>query len=164
MMHLLRLASADTFLGMFSIDPISNMAWFQPASLEPLYRYELLGLVFSLAIYNGVTLSVNFPMVFYQKLMGANLSTKMSDPERWFPGPNLFTTERIQDGWPQLAKGLDALLNWKEGDVRDVFVRTYDFSFEAYGQTVNVPMKEYDHDQAWPSLQPSSSRQDPQGM
>ena len=162
MMDLFRRASNHTFPGMFSIDPISNMAWFQPASLEPLYRYELLGLLFSLAIYNGVTLSINFPMVFYLKLMGANHLTRKSVSNGWFMGPNSFTPEVIQDGWPQLAKGLNALLNWKEGDVKDVFVRTYDFSLEAYGQTVNVPMKEYDHGQEWPGLQLLPGQQDAQ--
>ena len=149
---------------MFSIDPISNMAWFQPASLEPLYRYELLGLVFSLAIYNGVTLSINFPMVFYLKLMGANSLNRETIPNRWFTGPTPFTPTGIQDGWPQLAKGLDALLNWKEGDVRDVFMRTYDFSFEAYGQTVNVPMRKYGLDQTWSGPQSPSGQQEPQSM
>ena len=130
--------------GMFAIDPATNIAWFQPATLEPLYRYELLGLIFSLAVYNGVTLSINFPRVFYRKLVGEKI----------------FLLEDIEDDWPQLAKGLHALLAWDEGDVKDVFMRTYDFSYEAHGQTISMQMKYPFSSIAW---QGSRSRSESEG-
>ena len=41
--------------GMFTTDPRTRMTWFQVNPLEPLHKFELLGLLFSLAVYNGET-------------------------------------------------------------------------------------------------------------
>lgn len=100
------------------------MTWFQPSSLEPLYKFEMLGLLASLAVYNGLTLPLNFPLAFYRKILGLAVDTVC----------------HIRDGWPDLAKGFDELLGWTDGDVGDVFVRTYEFSWEAFGQTYNIDM------------------------
>ncbi|RMJ28528.1 HECT domain protein [Aspergillus sp. HF37] len=124
----------DPSYGMFTMDSGTRTSWFQPCSWEPLYKFELLGLLMSLAIYNGLTLPVNFPVAFYRKLLG--LKVKHLD--------------HIRDGWPELAKGLEVLLGWKEGDVGDVFMRTYEFSFEAFGHVETVDMQRVDRDAMWP--------------
>ncbi|KAL8764985.1 MAG: hypothetical protein Q9209_007786 [Squamulea sp. 1 TL-2023] len=103
------------------------MTWFQPCSQEAPYKYELIGLLFSLAMYNGLPLPVNLPLAFYHKLQGSQTIY-----------PN-----QIADGWPALAKGLQSLLDWSEGDVEDVFVRTYDFSFESLGETFTIDIQRY---------------------
>ena len=110
------------------------MAWFQPCFLEPLYKFELLGLLFSLAVYNGLTLPVTFPKAFYRKLLGLPVTD----------------INHIQDGWPELSKGLTDLIQWTDGDVADVFVRTYEFSMELFGKRVNVDMLRTSHDADWP--------------
>jgi hypothetical protein len=112
---------------MFTVDPKTHMAWFLPGSIEPLERFELLGILFSLAVFNGITLPVTFPMELYRHLLGVS------------------TYQIIDDGWPQLRKAFDELLNWKDGDVGDVFMRTYEFSFEAFGKVVSIDME------CWPS-------------
>lgn len=124
----------DPSYGMFTMDSRNRTSWFQPCSWEPLYKFELLGLLTSLAIYNGLTLPVNFPIAFYRKLLG--LKVKQLD--------------HIKDGWPELTKGLADLLRWNEGDVGDIFMRTYEFSFEAFGQVETVDMKRVDRDAMWP--------------
>lgn len=124
----------DPPYGMFTVDPRMRISWFQPCSLEPLYKFELLGLLLSLAVYNGLTLPVNFPIAFYRKLLG--LKVKHLD--------------QIQDGWPELAKGLEGLLTWQDGDVGDIFMRTYEFSFEAFGRVETVDMQRVDRDAMWP--------------
>ena len=101
------------------------MTWFRPCSAEPLWRYELLGLMFSLAIHNGITLAVNFPLAFYQKIQGSGV-TKPS---------------QINDGWPALSKGLKSLATWSDGDVADVFARTYEFVVEAPGHDITIDMQ-----------------------
>ncbi|KAI9769154.1 MAG: hypothetical protein M1840_004505 [Geoglossum simile] len=111
--------------GLFTTDPQTHLSWFQPASLEPLYKYELIGLLFSLAIYNGLTLPVSLPQAFYRKLLGMPVTD----------------ISHIRDGWPDLARGLTELLSWTDGDVGDVFVRTYEFSVEGWGTTLSVDMK-----------------------
>lgn len=119
--------------GMFTIDEQSKMAWFRPCSLEPLYKFELVGLLFSLAIYNGLTLPVNFPLAFYRKLQGYHITNP----------------RQIADGWPVLAKGLQSLLDWSEGDVADVFARTYEFTAEGPGLNITVDMQKVDRTDSW---------------
>ncbi|KAF2804650.1 uncharacterized protein BDZ99DRAFT_149681 [Mytilinidion resinicola] len=115
----------DPNKGMFTVDPTTRMTWFRPGSLEPLYRYELIGLLFSLAIYNGITLPVTFPTAFYRRLLDKPVTA----------------ISHIRDGWPELAKGFEQLLSWSDGDVGDVFTRTYSFSFEANGKRIDVDMR-----------------------
>jgi hypothetical protein len=123
----------DPSYGMFTMDSRHRISWLQPCSWEPLYKFELLGLLMSIAVYNGLTLPVNFPMAFYRKLLGL----KVKD------------LDHIRDGWPELTQGLDALLTWKDGDVGDIFMRTYEFSFESAGTVETVDMQQVGRDDAW---------------
>ncbi|GAB7337952.1 hypothetical protein MBLNU457_4332t1 [Dothideomycetes sp. NU457] len=79
---------------LFVIDPETQLAWLRPFSLEPLYRYELLGLLFGLAMYNGITLPVSLPLAFYRKLLG-----------------NRCNFDDLKEGWPSLARNLESLLS-----------------------------------------------------
>lgn len=137
--RLLIAQALDPSYGMFTTDSQTRHSWFQPCSCEPLYKFELLGLLVSLAIYNGLTLPVNFPTAFYRKLLG--LKVKHLD--------------HIRDGWPELSRGLAELLEWSEGDVGDVFMRTYEFAFEAFGRVETADMEKIDRDAPWP-LSPTS--------
>ena len=109
------------------------MSWFQPCSLEPLYKFELLGLLVSLAVYNGLTLPLTFPIALYRKLLDLPVDT----------------LNHIKDGWPELTKGLTELLKWPGDDVEDVFVRSYVFSVEALGVTLHVDMEHVGREGAW---------------
>ncbi|CAI7667859.1 hypothetical protein N7533_005173 [Penicillium manginii] len=124
----------DPAFGMFTMDSRHRISWFRPRSLEPLYKFELLGLLMSIAVYNGLTLPINFPVAFYRKLLGLKVKHR----------------DHIRDGWPELSQGLDMLLNWKDGDVGDVFMRTYEFSFEAVDHIETVDMHKVDRDTMWP--------------
>jgi hypothetical protein len=92
----------------------------------------MLGVLFSLAIYNGITLPVTFPTAFYNLMLNSRF--KFLDDHT--------SIDYIRDGWPDLAKGFHNLLEWTDGDVADVFVRDYVFSYEAFGQRHNVDMTE----------------------
>jgi hypothetical protein len=126
----------DPDAGLFITDPQTRMSWFQPLSLEPLQTYELLGLLVSLAVYNGVMLPTTFPLVLYQKL----LSKPGEAPRVW-----------IEDGWPVLATSFGTILNWTDGDVADVMVREYAFDFEANGRRHAVDMLKVRKDAPWPA-------------
>ncbi|RPA91162.1 hypothetical protein L873DRAFT_1715143 [Choiromyces venosus 120613-1] len=110
--------------GLFTTDEQTRMNWFSVAPIEPIHKYELLGLLVGLAVYNGVTLPVTFPRILYKKLLGGK-AEGLGD---------------IEDGWSQLAKGFKQLLEWKNGDVGDIFLRTYDFSYSFFGQVKYVNM------------------------
>ncbi|KAI5289737.1 hypothetical protein KEM54_003329 [Ascosphaera aggregata] len=128
--------------GMFTVDETTYSTWFQPGSLEPSYKFELLGLLLSLAVYNGLTLPVNFPLALYMKLLDYKVKS----------------IDHIRVGWPELAKGFDDLLSWDDGDVGDVFMRTYEFSFEAFGSIVNVDMEKIGRNEAWGASERESLR------
>ena len=104
------------------------MSWFHPSSPEPVYKFEMLGILVSLAVYNGVTLPFTFPLVMYRKLCGLH-SHKLSD---------------LEDGWPELVKGLKALRDWKDGNVEDVFMRAYVFSIDKFGATEDRLIGQYE--------------------
>lgn len=123
-----------TWAGLFTTETRTRMSWFQPCSLEPLYKFELLGLLTSLAIYNGLTLPITFPLALYRKLLGMPVTA----------------LEHIRDGWPQLAKGLADLLMWSDGNVEDVFMRSYVFSAEALGSTLFIDMERVGRNDIWP--------------
>ncbi|KAK2734057.1 hypothetical protein FQN55_002925 [Onygenales sp. PD_40] len=130
----------DPSYGMFTMDMRSRISWFQPCSMEPLYKFELLGLLTSLAVYNGLTLPVNFPVALYKKLLGFKIKS----------------LDDIRVGWSELAKGLGELLSWEDGDVGDIFMRTYEFSFEAFGNFMTVDMEKVDRNEPWPAPERSA--------
>ena len=109
--------------GLFVTDERTRLSWFSESSLEPARKFELVGLVVGLAVYNGITLPVSFPKTLYIKLLGGTP-----------------TLDDIGDNWPELASGLGAMLEWDQGDVGDVFVRTYEYSYSVFGQVRSVNM------------------------
>ena len=109
------------------------MAWFQPCSLEPLYKFELLGILTSLAVYNGLTLPVTFPLALYRKLLDLPVTS----------------LEHIEDGWPVLARGLRQLQDWTGDDVEDAFFLSYVFEVQAPDRTISVDLEELDRDGDW---------------
>ncbi|KAH9885037.1 hypothetical protein F4778DRAFT_787440 [Xylariomycetidae sp. FL2044] len=125
-----RLAIAEALdpdYGAFTVDTRTRMTWFQPGSSQPEWKYELIGLLMSLAVYNGLTLPVTFPKALYMKLLG--------EP--------VVELHHIADGFPEIANGLTKLLEWNENDgpVEDVFVVTYEFSASMYGQNITRKME-----------------------
>lgn len=103
------------------------MIWFQPGSPQPLWKFELIGIIVSLAVFNGLTLPVTFPKAFYRKLLGAPVTD----------------LHHIADGWLELCKNLNFLLEWDEkqhGSIRENLGRTYEYSVAAFGKAVSREM------------------------
>lgn len=99
----------------------------------------MLGVLFSLAVYNGITLPVTFPVALYRHLLGSDHPHSNADA---------VTVNDIRDGWPTLAKSFDQLLAY-DGNVAD-FMRDYTFSFEAFGHHMDVDMQAFEG-QPWPA-------------
>lgn len=103
--------------GMLKYQPETRTFWFNPDSLEADAEFMLLGLTFSLAIYNGVILPVHFPLAIYKKLLQKPVKHR-----------------ELMEMQPELAKGLDQLLDWEgPGRVSDVFCATFSVDSEAFG-------------------------------
>mmetsp|Transcript_36081 Transcript_36081/g.49486 ORF Transcript_36081/g.49486 Transcript_36081/m.49486 type:complete len:873 (-) Transcript_36081:113-2731(-) len=109
--------------GMFTYNKETNNFWFSPYPLESTQEYHLVGMIIGLAIYNGVILDLHFPPVIYKKLMAK---------------PVVFSD--LEDVDPSLYRGLKQLLDY-DGDVEDVYCRTFEVSTEMFGETVTHPLK-----------------------
>jgi hypothetical protein len=134
--------------GMFTLDAQTRMTWFQPGSLESKWKFEMIGILFSLAVYNGITLPVTFPLALYHALLPPEAPLR----SRGFVTDSI---DFIRDGWPDLARSFSQLLEWSDGDVADVMMRDYAFSYETFGQRIDHDMS-IPYPDAIPST-PSSS-------
>ncbi|WIA34826.1 hypothetical protein OEZ86_013124 [Tetradesmus obliquus] len=115
-----QLLSAD--YGMFLHVEESRACWFNPASMESLDEFELVGIVLGLACYNGVIIDAHLPLPAYKKLMG--LAPCFAD---------------LALLYPSLHNGLQQLLDF-DGDVETTFCRCFEVEYEAFGakQTVEL--------------------------
>lgn len=130
--------AADIFslLEMFTTDPQTGLSYFTAGSLQPLYMFELFGLLLALAICkhdrhyllhlpwarictnacfpsdNGITLPVRLPRVLYHVLCDVELPQPLA---------------MIEDAWPTLARSLRSLLSEFVEDLE------YAFPLEANG-------------------------------
>ncbi|PPJ53628.1 hypothetical protein CBER1_00841 [Cercospora berteroae] len=96
---------------MFTTDPQTGLSFFRAGSLQPTYMFELFGLLMALAIYNGITLPVRLPSMFYYILCGSEHDLMLAhDP-----------LIMIQDAWPTVARSLRSL--------RTEYVEDLEFAF-----------------------------------
>ncbi|KAK0256699.1 hypothetical protein LTS09_008401 [Friedmanniomyces endolithicus] len=99
--------------GLFATNPVTGLSYFRVGSLQPLHMFELMGLLIALAIYNGITLPLSFPIVFY-KLLLSDHDLKLDD---------------ITDHWPDEAKSLRYVME-TQGAEDDL---SFSFPIEANG-------------------------------
>lgn len=123
-----QLLSRDLFrpeYGMFTYIEETRSYWINPASLEAVTEFALVGALLGLAIYNAVLLDVRFPLVLYKKLLGQTPSF-----------------QDLKEGFPQLGNGLQALLDYEPAsDVESVFTLTFTAEYAFYGETRSVELK-----------------------
>lgn len=112
---------SDIGIELFTTDSTTGCSYFRPGCLQPLYMFELVGLLMALAIYNGITLPVNLPWVFYYFL--AHNGEGPGSPR------DHITLEKIVDCWPTTARSLQSIL---DNDVDDLELE-YSFPLEANG-------------------------------
>ena len=101
---------------MFTTDLITGLSYFRPGSLQPLYMFELFGLLVALAAYNGIAIPVSFPLALYKHLLDIPC-TELRD---------------IQDGWPDIAGSLQSI---KDGAYEGL---EYVFPLEANGLRMSI--------------------------
>lgn len=115
----------------------------------------MLGILFSLAVYNGVTLPVTFPLALYDFLLSRNDEDHSSASTK--------SLDYIKDGWPGLAKAFGELLAWSDGDVGDTIMREYAFSYEVFGQNVDHNMNyPFSHPKPGQPASPDPSQPEPE--
>lgn len=100
-----------------------EVLWLNGRSFEAPVRFELVGTLLGVAIYNGVLIDLRFPMVLYEKLMGRT--------------PGLSALMQIE---PDLHRGLSKLLTYSKMQVEDCDL-TFEVTEEAFGAIHVVPLK-----------------------
>jgi hypothetical protein len=118
--------------GMFTVVN-ETYRWFQPGSLEPAWKFEMVGALISLAVYNGIAIPVHFPLALYAQLLYIREYSEFV----------------IRDAWPERAEWYEKLRRDTENAVH--WGLTYDFSFDAFGYQVTVDTKMFADDDLWPA-------------
>lgn len=112
----------------FVCDEKTRYYWFTPCTLESEKEFRLIGMLFGIAIYNNIILDVQFPPVFFRKLMG-----------------KLGTLEDLQFSHPQLYQSFISLLDFEGTDeeFEDCFMQTFQISVtDNFESVVNFNLKE----------------------
>lgn len=115
---------------MFIYDEDSRYCYFNPNSFESSEEFYLVGVVFGLAIYNSTILDVALPPCVFKKLLQTTVSPLTTSTQR---PPLKHTVDDLAVFRPALANGLRQLLEF-EGDVEEVYCRTFAIEYERFGQ------------------------------
>ena len=95
----------DPNYGMFTYNDKTRLYWFNHYTFEPKIKYELIGIIFGLAIYNSTILDVKLPITIYKKLLG--IKPDLEDMKEC--DPELYTTLNYlkTNNSPNLKEELD---------------------------------------------------------
>ena len=114
----------DPNYGMFNYYKKSRFYWFNHYSFEPKIKYELIGIIFGLAIYNNIILDVKFPLAVYKKLLG-----KKS------------TLEDLKEIDPELYNSLVFIKNCNDPNLKEQLEEDFTVIDDKFGEKINVLLK-----------------------
>jgi len=112
----------DINSGLWSNKYGDEVNWFNSDNTWDEKGYEMIGVLFGLALYNSVLLDVRFPMAVYRKLLGLPLGL-----------------EDIVD--PELRRGLKQLLDYEGDDVEDIFCLSFEVTWMELGEERRLDLK-----------------------
>lgn len=114
----------DVNYGMFSYNEKTRLFWFNLYSFEPKIKYELIGIILGLALFNNIILDVKFPLVIYKKLL--DQPTNLED---------------MKECEPELYQTFSYLKNTKEQNLKDILSTNFTVVVDKFGEKVVVPLK-----------------------
>ena len=114
----------DPNYGMFNYNEKTRFYWFNHYTFEPKIKYELIGIIFGLAIYNNIILDVKFPLTIYRKLLGIK--------------PVL---EDMKECDPELYKNLKFLKDTKDANLKDDLDTDFTVVDDKFGEKVIINLK-----------------------
>lgn len=74
----------DPAYSMFNYNEETRTYWFNPDTLESRIKFELIGFILGLALYNSVILDIHFPRVVYKKLLGNEITMEVCNKMSYF--------------------------------------------------------------------------------
>ena len=114
----------DPDYGMFNYNKNTRFYWFNHYTFEPKIKYELIGIIFGLAIYNNIILDVKFPLVVYKKLLGYKL-----------------TIEDMKECDPELYSTLSFLIKTTDKNLKDSLEQDFTVVDDKFGEKLTIPLK-----------------------
>ena len=114
----------DPDYGMFNYNKKTRLYWFNHYTFEPKIKYELIGIIFGLAIYNNIILDVKFPLTVYKKLLGIKP-----------------TLEDMKECDPELYKNFAFLINSKDKNLKEELDTNFVVVDDKYGEKLDIPLK-----------------------
>ena len=115
----------DPNYGMFNYNSKTRLYWFNHYSFEPKIKYELIGTIFGLAIYNNTILDVKLPLAVYKKLLGIN--------------PSL---EDLKECDKELYKNLDYILKQNNPKLEEELDTNFTVIDDKFGEKIIIPLKQ----------------------
>ena len=115
----------DPKYGMFSYNDKTRLYWFNHYSFEPKIKYELIGKIFGLAIYNNTILDVKLPIIVYKKLLGMKP-----------------TLDDMKECDPELYKTLNYLRTTNNENIKDELDTNFIVIDDKFGEKLIIPLKE----------------------
>ena len=109
---------------MFSYNKKTRLYWFNHYTFEPKIKYELIGKIFGLAIYNNIILDVKFPIAVYKKLLGIK--------------PSL---EDMRECDPELFNNFTFLLSSQDKNLKEELETDFTVIDDKFGEKLVIPLK-----------------------
>jgi hypothetical protein len=101
---------------MFNYKEDSRVYWFNGKTFESKIKFELIGILMGLAIYNAIILDLHLPMAAYKKLLGIQ--------------PDL---EDLAEYMPTEAKSLQYILDCEDADLEETLYQNFTVAEDNYG-------------------------------
>ena len=114
----------DVNYGMFTYNEKTRLFWFNINSFEAKVKFELIGIVLGLALFNGIILDVKFPMAIYKKLLG--IKPCLND---------------LKEYDPELYNNLYFLINTDDKNLKENLDTTFTVTVDFFGEKKIIPLK-----------------------
>ena len=115
----------DANYGMFNYNEKTRLFWFNMYSFEPKIKFELIGIILGLALFNNVILDIKFPLVIYKKLLDVK--------------PELIDMKECD---PELYNNLYYLKTTKDQNLKELLYTNFTVTNDKFGEKVVIPLKE----------------------
>ena len=114
----------DPNYGMFSYNEKTRLYWFNYCSFEPKIKYELIGIILGLAIFNSIILDIKFPLAVYKKLLGIKP-----------------TLDDLKECDPETYKSMKFLLDTNDKNLKENLDLNFTATYDKFGEKIIVPLK-----------------------
>ncbi|XP_028651296.1 probable E3 ubiquitin-protein ligase HECTD2 [Erpetoichthys calabaricus] len=126
-----------TDYGMFTYLKDSCCHWFSSLKCDNYSEFRLVGALMGLAVYNSITLDIQFPPCCYKKLLSPPI---VPCDQNATVGVAALSLDDLHQVMPELAHGLEELLSY-EGNVEDDFYSTFQVYQEELGVIKSYNLK-----------------------